>query len=233
LGDYPAAIAALRVAVKLPLGGLLTAGVRFRLARAYAKLSNKDEAFAWLHRSLDAGFINKQLMDSDPDIANLRDDPRFAEINRRMIAQTRPCTVDPEFRRLDFFIGDWLLQNQQGQTVQTTTVRLVIGDCVLEQVDVVPNGYEAKALHVYNALIGKWQAAYVDTLGAFAVLTAEFKDGNLIYVGELRQPDRSLQLARNTFIKASADRIEQLYETSADGGATWRTAFQGAYVRKK
>jgi predicted esterase len=73
-GDLEGAIEAGRKAVEFP-------GVRassyYNLACAYALLGRKDDAFEALEQAKRAGFANRTLMRTDPDLDSIRDDPRF------------------------------------------------------------------------------------------------------------------------------------------------------------
>jgi len=53
---------------------------RYNAACANALLGRREEAFAWLGRAIAAGFANRSLLRTDPDLASLRDDPRFAAL---------------------------------------------------------------------------------------------------------------------------------------------------------
>jgi len=50
------------------------------VASFYAMAGDTDEAFRWLDRCLEIGFRNHRWFAIDPNLDNLRDDPRFSEI---------------------------------------------------------------------------------------------------------------------------------------------------------
>lgn len=54
----------------------------YNLACSYARLDDKDKAFDWLFKSLDAGFSDHGRLRSDEDLDNLRGDPRFSKALR-------------------------------------------------------------------------------------------------------------------------------------------------------
>lgn len=56
------------------------AGVRYNVACLYALEGEKDRAFQCLEDAFRAGFGNREWLEKDPDIASLRDDPRFAAL---------------------------------------------------------------------------------------------------------------------------------------------------------
>jgi beta-lactamase regulating signal transducer with metallopeptidase domain len=56
----------------------------YNLACAYSLMDRKDEAFAWLFKSLDAGFDGSGTLRGDDDLDNLRGDPRYRQALARV-----------------------------------------------------------------------------------------------------------------------------------------------------
>lgn len=61
-----------------------TAVASYNLACAYARLRRTDDAIAMLERAVENGMTNRQQFESDPDLAPLRDDPRFQRLLERL-----------------------------------------------------------------------------------------------------------------------------------------------------
>jgi tetratricopeptide (TPR) repeat protein len=57
--------------------GYRKAPTMYNLACAHAQLKEKDKAFEWLDRAIDAGYADADHMEDDDDLWNLRRDPRF------------------------------------------------------------------------------------------------------------------------------------------------------------
>ncbi|MBK9968286.1 MAG: tetratricopeptide repeat protein [Holophagales bacterium] len=70
------AVRAFRKALEL---GYRRPATQYNLACAHARLKEKDEAFAWLDKAIDAGFHSDHQIENDDDLFNLRRDPRFAK----------------------------------------------------------------------------------------------------------------------------------------------------------
>jgi serine/threonine-protein kinase len=90
LGEHEAARAELTERVKEV--ALADHDVPYWLATAYALEGMTDEAFEWLARAIDLGNENRPWYEANPEWAELRGDPRFAELMDRIArsqAQTR------------------------------------------------------------------------------------------------------------------------------------------------
>ena len=95
MGEAPRAIEILKKADPLLSGmPMMQSGVRFRIGRAYARLKDRDKAFEWLDRALESGFPNYTLFSTDPDVATLKDDPRYQRIHDQLYQLTLP-SVNP------------------------------------------------------------------------------------------------------------------------------------------
>src|SRR3954471_3619539 len=73
LGEYKRAASAFHKAVEIgkrpePLYGL---------ASSYARLNDKEQAFVWLKKALEAHLSQPERIETDANLASLRDDPRF------------------------------------------------------------------------------------------------------------------------------------------------------------
>ena len=55
----------------------------YNIACAYSMLEQRDLAFQWLDRAVEAGFNTDNYIESDRDLDNLRSDPRFRRFQIR------------------------------------------------------------------------------------------------------------------------------------------------------
>jgi len=55
----------------------------YNLACSYARLGQKDAAFEWLFKAMDAGLDVRSLLENDDDLDKLRGDPRFRKAKRQ------------------------------------------------------------------------------------------------------------------------------------------------------
>jgi tetratricopeptide (TPR) repeat protein len=66
----------------------------YNVACAYAMLNQKEEAFAWLERAMQAGFGSNGNLSWDPDLENLRSDPRFKRFLKNETYHTKVKTTN-------------------------------------------------------------------------------------------------------------------------------------------
>ncbi|HYN84475.1 MAG TPA: tetratricopeptide repeat protein [Pyrinomonadaceae bacterium] len=211
----------------------------FRTARAHAKLGEREKAMEWLTLAFEAGYVFPQVLGSDPDIASLRDDPRFKPIADHVREQTQPCTTRPQFRQLDFWVGEWELRDAQGQKLGESTVKLDAADCVVSETTTVTPpllsgqvAYTVRSMSMFVPRRNRWHFRSFDSLGQLLELSGEFSDGALRLTGENVYQDGRRNLDRVTFSQVAPGRVRQLWEQSSDGGASWRVLLDGHFVKK-
>ncbi|MCI0488124.1 MAG: tetratricopeptide repeat protein [Blastocatellia bacterium] len=228
MGKYDGAVEAYQKVIAIRSNPLAI----YNLACAYSRLNEKDKAFEWLNKLLQTGFKASQPLKTDEDFANLRSDPRFKELVATAEKKDRPCAFSPQSRQFDFWVGEWNVENPQGQRVGTNSVQLILGDCVVFENWTGGSGGSGKSFNFYNAATGKWQQTWVDDVGSVLEFTGEFKDGAIRYTAETPLQGGGKTLHRLTFFPISKDHVRQLWEQSTDGGKTWAVAFDGQYKRK-
>ena len=144
-----------------------------------------------------------------------------------------PCKSQPQYRQFDFWIGEWDVQNPQGQQAGTNSIQLILGDCVIFENWTGARGGQGKSFNIYNAAKGKWQQTWVDSFGSVLELFGEYKDGQMTLTGERKGADGKVTISRLTWTKLPSERVRQLWEQSTDGGKTWTVAFDGTYIKRK
>ena len=81
------ALAAWRKALEL---GYRRPATMYNLACAHARLKERDEAFAWLDKAIDARAVSASHLEGDDDLWNLRRDPRFRKgVEKAKAAESR------------------------------------------------------------------------------------------------------------------------------------------------
>ncbi|MBI5369534.1 MAG: PDZ domain-containing protein [Planctomycetes bacterium] len=80
---FKEAIAGFKQVVAGAKGSSLGVTAEYNVACGYALLGKKDEAFSWLERAVDHGFIRAAEIRTDEDFAGIRNDPRFEQILKK------------------------------------------------------------------------------------------------------------------------------------------------------
>ncbi|MEO6224052.1 MAG: hypothetical protein ABIP90_12465 [Vicinamibacterales bacterium] len=207
---------------------------RFRLARSYARSGDPDKALAELEGLAAAGFQNVAVLSVDLD--SLRALPRFIAFQTRVKANAQPCDADPNFRKFDFWIGEWDVQ-PTGQprgpmgSGSTSIVERQLAGCVIQENWLpVGGGGAGKSFNIYNSTTKQWEQHYVDARGTITVYKGSVHDDGGMYF-EVDSP-RTGGRATMTFFNQGPDQVRQLGQNSSDEGKTWTTTFDLTYLRK-
>ncbi|MBI3651098.1 MAG: tetratricopeptide repeat protein [Acidobacteria bacterium] len=207
--------------------------VLYNLARSYARLNHKEQAFAWLTKAVNAGFSQSAQLNNDADLASLRDDARFKELQTAIAKRATPCLYAPEHRQFDFWIGEWEVFTPPGQLAGTSSIQRVVDGCVIFENWTGAQGGNGKSFNFYDRNDGKWHQLWVGSNGGVINFSGAFKDDAMRYEAVTTTVNGSKTLQRMTFFKLVGDKVRQLWETSTDDGKTWSLAFDGTYVKKK
>ncbi len=226
---YAEAVPAMRRAEGLGVPASLT---EYNVACSFALMGEPDSAFAALRQAVDAGFSQDRTLAGDEDLASLRGDPRYAPLEEEVKRKAHPCEYDDDYRRFDFWIGDWnVLMN--GQQVGTNTIQRLLDGCALLENWTSARGVEGKSLNTYDPQVGKWRQHWVSANGTVSeYLEVETPPGaNIRFLAKQHENGKDL-LRRMTFTRVAEDTVRQFIEDSEDDGTTWKVSFDGTYVRK-
>ena len=205
----------------------------YELARAYARLNQKDKALDWIERALAANLQQPRQIATDPELANLRDDPRFAVMVEKGLKAAMVCMNTPGYRQFDFWVGEWKVVNTSNQQVGTNSVRLLEDGCIVEENWTSGRGGQTgKSFNFYNPTTGKWHQSYMDNQGGNWMMDGEYKEGALKYEGAIYSPGRTV-LVHMTFFNLGPDKVRQWAETSTDQGKSWQVTWDATYLRQK
>jgi hypothetical protein len=201
------------------------------LARAYARTGNKEKMYEVLEKSIPLGGIQAASLNNEKDFASVKTEQKFIESVAKLNAAANPCTAKPEFRQLDFWIGEWDAKNAAGVTVGSSTIELILGSCVIFENWTTPVS-SGKSFSNFNTSDGKWHQTWVTDKGGLTYYVGEFVDGKIVLDSETTVNGKQ-SVARMTFSRLPNGDVRQHGESSTDGKKTWTTTFDFTYVRKK
>src|SRR5215213_4612111 len=182
------------------------------LARVYARLNEKEKAFEVLEKSTTLGGIAPDALTAEKDFAAWKDEPRFKDLVKKSDLAVNPCKAKPEFRQFDFWIGEWDAKNPQGLTVGSSSIQLILNQCIIFENWSTPVS-SGKSFNVFNTSDKKWHQTWVDDKGSFTHYVGEFKDDKMILVAENMAGGKKT-LLKMTFSKLPNGDVRQFGENS-------------------
>jgi tetratricopeptide (TPR) repeat protein len=205
---------------------------RYWIGVSYAQQGEKDRAFEWLNKAIEAGYANVQQLESADDLAPLRGDERFGGILLQAKTNLRPCENLEVYRQFDFWVGDWEVHSQ-GQKAGTNSIQKVAGDCILLENWTSASGISVgKSINFYHPHKKKWVQLWVDSSGLVLPIEGEYRDGAMHFRGEYLYRNGNRALFRGTWTPLPDGRVRQFLEQSTDEGKTWNVWFDGYYSRQ-
>lgn len=140
------------------------------------------------------------------------------------------CT-DAVHRAFDFWIGAWVVRNQQGDVIGHNDVTRVARGCGLLENWRGAGGGAGVSVNTYDAARGVWTQRWVGD-GSTLWLEGGLRGEAMVLEGTApRATPRGAVLDRITWTPLPDGGVSQVWELSTDGGATWTPSFQGIYQR--
>jgi tetratricopeptide (TPR) repeat protein len=226
LGEYERAAGAFQKAFEISK----RAEPMYGLAAAYSMMKEKDSAFEWLTKALNAHLSQPEQIEKDPHLASLRTDPRFKAVLAIVEKLNNPCTSQPEYKQFDFWVGEWVVTSE-GQQVATSSIQRIVNGCIIFENYAQSDGFTGKSFNFFDATLKKWRQTWVDGTARVSEFAGMFKDGAMRFEGESHLQDGTRILRRMTLFNLAPDRVRQLSEASTDGGKTWRVTYDFLYTR--
>src|SRR6185436_9681884 len=226
-GDYAGAVAAFEKAEELKYAAPIL--LPMRMARAYARVGQRDKAFERLKVAIDRGYAASEQLNAENDFLSLRDDPRWRDLFATVQKNQHPCRNLPEHRQFDFWLGEWDVETN-GQRIARSSIQLIIDECVIFENYEAP-GYSGKSLNAWDAGEKRWEQHYADSAGGSRFWTGNLVDGKMVMTTEFERSGTKV-INRMTYSKEGPDRVRQFIETSTDAGKTWAPGYDGMYVRR-
>jgi hypothetical protein len=209
--------------------------VQYSVAVALASMGEREKAFAALNDAVTQGHGRPDLMRSDPGLATLRDDVRFASLIAQAEKNQAPCNYRTENRQFDFWVGDWnVVTTRELTPVGRSHIERTIGDCVIWEnwTSLGDSGYAGKSYNIYNVDLKHWEQFWVDNGGDTIHFHGALIDGVMdFYTDAIPQGDGKTLTRRLRFYNLGGDRVRQFSQGSTDGGRTWTVEYDFTYQR--
>jgi hypothetical protein len=141
--------------------------------------------------------------------------------------------IAPEYRQLDFWIGDWdtlEADTPDGPSIARARVEPIAQGCAIHELYEQNDGLVGDSILSYDPVRKQWQQTWVTNRGAIMVLWGGFKDGALVLEGESHLKDGRSVTQRITWT-AQDEGVRESAVQSKDGGKTWTPAFDVLFVQ--
>ncbi len=198
-----------------------------RAAVSLQTLDRREQALQWLEAGFQAG-VSPGIVAGVAALEPLRSDARY----EKLAARFRNRCEQPEYRALDFWIGEWDVE-AQGRKVGHNKITRTLNGCALEENWTGGGGSQGRSFTWYDQRSGKWKQTYLDGGGGSQEYAGTARDGGIHLLRDYTAPDGVRHMLRMSFTPLGADKVRQFIEESWDGGKTWASWFDGLYVRAK
>jgi hypothetical protein len=143
------------------------------------------------------------------------------------------CLSNPDSRALDFWLGEWSVAAPGGASSASSVVTLELDKCVVVERWDGGRGHIGENVFAYSSDDKKWHGLFADNEGRVHVFfDGKASPGTAQFTGPSEGPNTEAVLNRVTIRRIDANRVEQAWEKSTDGGKNWEMAFRGEYTRK-
>jgi len=148
---------------------------------------------------------------------------------------TPPGCDAPEHRQFDFWVGEWDVFRPDGKRAGGSSIRLILGGCVVLENWKGAGGMEGWSLNIYDRSDGLWHQAWVDGSGTRLDLAGGLRGRSMVLSGVSAAAGGATAgggkvSERITWTPLEGGKVRQLWEQLKDGGAAWTVAFDGTYV---
>lgn len=142
-----------------------------------------------------------------------------------------PVCADLHYRDFDFWLGDWNVITRDGKLMGHEHVEKRYGNCVVADEWTGVEGGTGGSFNIYDRHRKLWHQTWVDSWGMLLDLQGGLKDGHMVLTGEHINKEGNKVLDRLTWTPEKNGDVHQLWESSRDGGKTWKVEFDGYYKK--
>lgn len=161
----------------------------------------------------------------------------FIIVSNSGLGQNNPnCEEDPLYHQLDFWLGEWIVEDTLGNYLGSNTISKILGGCaVLEEWE---GGVKGMSLFYVHNPERKWRQVWVTENAKLPWGQKEKKmvplneEGSLVFLGNYLWTDGSVIHDRTRLTRSSEGNVRQEIEVSRDEGVNWMRTFVGIYKQK-
>jgi hypothetical protein len=138
----------------------------------------------------------------------------------------------PEFRQLDFWLGDWEVFNGENK-ISEVHVGKVLNDCALQENWHGLRGGDGLGVSTYNQKTKEWEYFWVSARGATSHFTGSLLPQEMRFRIRQPLPTGGTRMRHWSLIQLPGGKVREFSVGSNDDGATWTTEYDYTWVPKK
>lgn len=149
------------------------------------------------------------------------------------IAQNKPpqCDTD-EHRQFDFWVGDWVVTDKEGNIQGYNKVDLILENCTLFENWRGAQGSEGKSFNFYDRANNQWHQTWIDKSGGVLYLDGSLKGNAMVLSGNRPGREGGTVLHKISYTPMEDGQVEQHWQFSKDNGQSWQDLFLGIYKKR-
>lgn len=213
---------------------------RYNLAKSYALIGDTAKSLMLLKKMIAAGYANFTLVRQDTAFFLIKKLPGYSDLEQAMKRNSKPCEWDSNYRKLDFFLGNWdvYFTAIPDQKVGTDTIYSIAGDCgILENFTWYPQGsFFGKSLCFYDAVKQKFLMNWTGSNADTRVFEETRSGRNFMELMALAVGPSNAQIVQRRMgmtYDPVRDEIRQVIYNSYDIGKTWILEWDAIFRRAK
>jgi tetratricopeptide (TPR) repeat protein len=202
---------------------------RVNVARVEAAAGDPEKAIARLKEVAATGQASglRGYLAGAVEFQKLAGMPEYNQVLKSL----QPCQA-AEFHQFDFWVGDWAVENPQGQHVGENRITREQDGCLLVEHWKSALGVETgTSFNYYDVNDKQWHQLYISNsgnAGGFPPMAGNLAENKMV----LSSDKKASPIFRWTWSVISPGRVRQMAEQSNDGGKTWQAVWDSVYVSK-
>lgn len=153
------------------------------------------------------------------------------------IANSQNLPDNPE-DYYNFWVGHWEVswEEANGQTGKgTNTVEKTLDGKVIQEhfkiLEGEMKGFKGTSISVYQPQLGRWKQAWADNNGGYFDFEGDVEGEKIIFKTAVSQKDGKEMISRMVFYNIQENSLTWDWESSIDGGQTWKLNWRIFYKR--
>lgn len=143
-----------------------------------------------------------------------------------------PCAA-AAFHAFDYWVGHWAVRDPKGAVVGHSHVSRISDGCAVLEQWTDAKGGTGTSINFFTPADSTWRQVWVGGGGLILHLEGNVMHGAMTMQDSRKTAKGQAVMDRIRWIPMDSGKVEQLWETSTDGGTSWKIAFQGFYVPQK